>query len=633
VSGSPAASATDRWAIPALLLTACLAFGGTVGYGFVWDDHEQVVDNAALRSWDHLGDFWTTDVLGTTRETGERSNYYRPLFFVEYLLLYQAFGLDARAWHAGAILLHLLAAVVGWRLLRRLGVEPALALLAALLFLAHPVHTESVSWIAAAYNDAPTAILLLLALAAHLLWLRRSSPWALAGAGLAFALALCIKETGLSLLLLLPVAEAYERCDERWRRTLLPYGGLLSLLALGLVAEAAGWLPASWGAWAILGFQVALCALGAGLIGRRTRISSVGAWSVYVGLALAYFHARRMFIVTTLGALGAHVSWPRLAATQPLLLGYYLRFIVWPWGLSPSYPLRYVSGDTAVAATLWAAALVVAGVAVWRFARARRLVALGLLWLVACLLPALDVQPFREAYLVHHRYLYLAILGPCLIIAWALLRAPWPRAVKAAASILAVAALTTASAAQNHFWRSDRDLWLRVAEVDPANVAAPDWLGRDALDAGRIDEAERWLRRSVEVAPSSGRGAYNLALLLHRERHDPRSALPWYEAALRVLRRDDPEEREIYLRSALNYAAALAQTGSVDRALDMLLELAGPPHYLTDAARNAAVLLVQRGEPDRALEIIAAALAQHPGDSVLTTMRRDLETAGSDRAQ
>lgn len=629
----PARAIADRWAVPALLLTVCLAFGGTLGYGFVWDDHEQVVDNHALRSWESSGRFWTTDVLGTTRAAGERSHYYRPLFFVQYLVLYQLFGLEATAWHLGAVGLHFLAAVAAWHLVRRLGLAPGPALLAALFFVAHPVHTESVSWIAAAYNNPPTAILSLLALAGHLRWIRRSNPWTLAGASLGFAAALCIKETALSFLLLVPLVEVLARPGEspaegpgeKRGTTLRSYGAVLATLALVLVAEAAGWLPSGWGPWPVLALQATACAGALVLAGRAAPRPSILAWSAYLAVTLAYFQARRLLIGTTLGVVGTDVGWGTLAATQPLLLGYYLRFIVWPWGLSPSYPLRYVTAEPIWGtAVLGAAVLLLAAYGAWRLARRRAVIGLGLLWLAACLAPALYTLPFRETYLVHHRYLYLAILGPCVILAWTLHRAPWSPPIRAAVGIAAVAGLALASAAQNRFWRSDSDIWQRVAAVDPANVAASDWLGRQALDAGRIDEAERWFRRSVGVAPPSGRGAYNLGLLLQRERRDAAAALPWYETAMSRLRRDHPEENELYLRSAGNHALALAETGRREEALRRLVELAGPPYHHPDSVRNAVILLVERGDFDRAAHILSAALAARPGDAVLRQMHRDL---------
>jgi hypothetical protein len=68
-----------------LVAVTLAVYAPSLGHGFVWDDHEQVVDNQRLRSWSSFPDFWREDVLALSRPGEGRSNYYRPPFYGQYL--------------------------------------------------------------------------------------------------------------------------------------------------------------------------------------------------------------------------------------------------------------------------------------------------------------------------------------------------------------------------------------------------------------------------------------------------------------------------------------------------------------------------------------------------------------------
>lgn len=123
--------------------------------GFIWDD-EGHVTALALRSWSGLWRIWF-DVGATVQH---------------YPLLHTAFWLEHRLWgdavlgyHLLNIALHCLAALLAWRLLRRLRVPGAA--LAAAVFALHPVHVESVAWISEQKNTL-SAVFYLSALLVYL---------------------------------------------------------------------------------------------------------------------------------------------------------------------------------------------------------------------------------------------------------------------------------------------------------------------------------------------------------------------------------------------------------------------------------------------------------------------------------
>jgi hypothetical protein len=77
---------TTRWTVAGLVALVVAVYAPTLRYGFVWDDHEQVVDNPHIRDWSSLPELFRHDVLQLSRGGEARSNYYRPLFWVQYLV-------------------------------------------------------------------------------------------------------------------------------------------------------------------------------------------------------------------------------------------------------------------------------------------------------------------------------------------------------------------------------------------------------------------------------------------------------------------------------------------------------------------------------------------------------------------
>jgi len=141
------ARAIPLWALLVLALTAFLAFAPTIPFEFVYDDELQILRNPWIRSWENVANFFTTDVWAFAR-TEKVSNYYRPLHMAVYAVAYSFSGLRPEAYHVLNILIHcgctLLVALIGFRLTRHRYVSLA----GAVIFALHPIHAESVSWIA-----------------------------------------------------------------------------------------------------------------------------------------------------------------------------------------------------------------------------------------------------------------------------------------------------------------------------------------------------------------------------------------------------------------------------------------------------------------------------------------------------
>jgi 4-amino-4-deoxy-L-arabinose transferase-like glycosyltransferase len=134
--------------ITALVACATLPYLNILFNGFVYDDDTQVLKNPYVQSFRFLKEIFTTNVwsFGGVRAV---TNYYRPMMTFGYLVCYQLFGMQAYGFHLVSLLLHVLVVCLVFVLTERLTGDRVWAFVAGALFALHPIHTESVAWIAA----------------------------------------------------------------------------------------------------------------------------------------------------------------------------------------------------------------------------------------------------------------------------------------------------------------------------------------------------------------------------------------------------------------------------------------------------------------------------------------------------
>jgi len=177
-----------RLLAPILLLTiTILSYLPAFRNGFVYDDHYQIEKNPYIRDFSQLKILLTKEVWYFSPAT--KSNNYRPVSMLSYLLIHQLFGFNPVAYHLANLLFYLVTVLVVWRIF--LHYVPALsAFVGALLFSTHPVHVECVAWIGGSH-DILCGLFLFVSL---LLYLQKKNVLSL----ISFALALFSKETAIA---------------------------------------------------------------------------------------------------------------------------------------------------------------------------------------------------------------------------------------------------------------------------------------------------------------------------------------------------------------------------------------------------------------------------------------------------
>ena len=136
-------SRSPTLAICGLLLLAVVAvYGQTAWFDFLnYDDGTYVADNAAIRQ----GVSWKGIAWSFTAFDGAN---WHPVTWLSHMLDCQLFGLRAGWHHAVNVMLHAANSILLYLLLLRMTAATWRSAAVAALFALHPLHVESVAWVA-----------------------------------------------------------------------------------------------------------------------------------------------------------------------------------------------------------------------------------------------------------------------------------------------------------------------------------------------------------------------------------------------------------------------------------------------------------------------------------------------------
>jgi protein O-mannosyl-transferase len=123
-------------------------YRNAIGAPFVYDDLDQILNNPALADWHtFVHRFLLAPVAFTTDFRGTGGYSYRPVYWITLTLDRHLWQLNPVGFHLTNLFLHIANGVLGFRLLRRLNISLIVAASTSILWLALPIHTETVAWI------------------------------------------------------------------------------------------------------------------------------------------------------------------------------------------------------------------------------------------------------------------------------------------------------------------------------------------------------------------------------------------------------------------------------------------------------------------------------------------------------
>jgi protein O-mannosyl-transferase len=547
-----------------LLLAVGLVFGQTVRHEFVsCDDQEYVCANP------HVTDGLTVPGVVWAFTTGHASNWH-PLTWLSHMLDCQLYGLHAGGHHLTNVLLHAVNAVLLFLVFWRMTGDLWPSAFVAALFAIHPLHVESVAWVAER-KDLLSGLFFLLTLAAYVGYVRH--PFSLArytAVVVFFALGLMAKPMLVTLpfvLLLLdywPLGRWPGSCAATPGSTVQP------------PPQRRYWFP-----WRLLVEKIPLLLLTAASCVVTPLVQNVA--------------------VILLDALP--VSW-RIANALVAYIAY-VGQLFYPVGLAAYYP--HPGRDLPIWEVVGALVLLTgisAGALAWR--RSFPYLFVGWLWYLGMLVPVIGlVQVGTQA--MADRYTYLTQIGLYVAMAWgtAQLCRSWPYRGRLCgiAAALVLAGLMGCAWQQTRYWHDSETLWTHALACTSRNLVAEANLGLALADRGQIDEAIAHYRKALEIQPVYVDAHNNLgAALAGRGQID--EAIVHFQKAIEI----NPD----YVDAHNNLGAALADRGQIDEAMAHYQKALDIKPGNAKAHYNLSLSLADRGKIDEAIAHCQKALEITP---------------------
>lgn len=486
----------------ALAALAVVVYAPVRHYGFINYDDALYVDNPHVRSGFSAENF---RYAFTTTDVGN----WNPALWLSFYADRALFDLRPGPMHVENVALHWLSAVLLLILLAQATGSLGRSAAVAALFLIHPMHVESVAWLAERKDVLSTPFLLAATLAyiryARQPWPSRRAMW-YALMLVCFALSLMVKAMGVTLpavLLLL----------DYWPLRRLHVGDRLSRSNVRLLSE---------------------------------KLPLILIVAVFIALAL---RAQQQLGATT-DILGFG---DRLANALVAYFGYMSKLLV-PIRLAVFYPHP---GSWPIASVVAAGGLLLLiTLAVVRAGRDRPFLLVGWFWFIGTLVPVIGLMQIGSQSMAD-RYSYLPSVGFFLMLVWLAADLLVRKAVAQAAlagSVLLVVALLCRQ--QIGHWRDSEALFAHTAAVTGDNWVADMQLGVIAYERGDYAQAIDRFQSVTRLRPRDARGYFNLANALAKT--NPGASLPFYRQAIEL----NPRLSQYHL----NLAAALTAIGCYDQA-------------------------------------------------------------------
>lgn len=511
----------SRWGIlgPYVFLVALTwsVFGQTLGHEFInYDDPAYVYENPHVRG----GVTIQAIAWAFTHSHGQN---WHPLTSISHILDCQFYGLDAGGHHFTNVLLHSIAVILLFVVLREMTGALWRSLFVAAVFAVHPLRVESVAWVAER-KDVLSGVFFMLILWAYVRYARNPTRSRYLTMSILFALGLMSKP----MLVTVPL--------------------VLLLIDYWPLQRFAQPPPANSKLWSS---------------GRLNRQSVT--WRLLLEKLPLFGLSAASCAVTLLvqsQLIGSTEALPLLSRINNAVVTYlvYVRDMFWPARLAPFYP--HPEGQL----PLWE--VVLAGVvlfgitiAVFILRKTRPYLLTGWLWYLGMLVPVIGIiQVGWQARA--DRYTYLPQIGLSLALTWGVvdLFASWPqrRTILASAATVVIAVLACCAWTQTSYWRNNEKLWTHTLAVTEKNDVALNNLGVVFLARGLVDEALSRFEDAVAIRPDNAPAQGNLGkALLQKGNLD--AAMTHYRRLLQI------EPNNLEAHNILG--TAFFQEGKVDQAI------------------------------------------------------------------
>jgi protein O-mannosyl-transferase len=553
-----------------LILAILAVFAQIRNHEFItYDDPAYVTKNLEVQAgWTLKSVIWAF--------TGTVQGLWHPITLLSHMTDCQFFGLNPAGHHLSSLFFHIANTLLLFLALRIMTGTLMQSAFVAALFAIHPLHVESVAWVADR-KDLLAALFWLFSIVAYSSYAKRSGLSRYALVLIIFALGLLSKAVDVTLPAVL---------------LLLDYWPLKRLKGTGESKKDHKPQPDS-GSFSSV----------------KRSASALILEKVPFFILAAVFTLMTAWVMQT--AVTKEFAAPKIMASTNHIsqaLVFYVTYIAkmfWPAHLALPYPRPgQVPGWQAAGA-----AIILSVVSLFVFWKGRRYpyLPVGWLWYLVTLVPVIGIAKFGPHDLAD-RYTYIPLIGLFIMISWSIpdlvRKLPHNRAFLGVAGSAAVGVLMACSWIQTGYWKNNISLFRHTISVTANNFQAENDLGLTLKRQGKLDEGIKHLREAVRINPGMVRQQYNLGLALAQKGDLFEAALHLSKAVALM-----PDNA----RAHHHLGITLARMGKFDAAIAQFkraLEIS--PDY-AEAHDNLGAALAVQGKLDQAIAQFKEALRVRPG--------------------
>lgn len=454
----------------AIIVLGFIVYCNSLNGKFLWDDYYLIENNIYIRNWSYIKNIFAENIEPAYRG---RFFFYRPLQMFTYAIDHSLWKFNVKGYHLTSITLHILVSLSIYWLILLIFNDRALSLITSLFFVAHPIHTEAVTYISGR-ADSLIALWLLLSFVFYIKNLDTSSRTGYIIMSLSYALALLSRENGL----ILPVL--------------------------------------------ILFYHFAFK--------RRLKIEL---FSPILGLSLLYIILRVAVFKFSLPHVLCPVTLPQRMPGFFVAITNYTRLLFLPLDLHMEYGTKLFPW-TYPKAILGVIILISLILCALKKKDSNNLVFFSIGWLIIALLPSSNIYPIN-AYMAEH-WLYIPSIGFFLILAKALSSLYKMKMFKALSMMVTIGLLAFYSyltVKQNTYWNEPALLYERTLKYAPDRPVLYNNLGILYGDMGNVEGAISLFKKAVDIDPNYVY-AYNNLGKAYNLLGNKKEALFYYNKALEL---------------------------------------------------------------------------------------------------
>lgn len=431
----------DKLAILLIIVVNFIIYFNSLGNTFVFDDIHSIRDNLFIKEAQYIPLFLKGHYTSLPLPRG----MFRPLLLITFSFNYFFSGLQPLGYHIINILLHFLNGVLFYSLFRFLkkDIPFGLALIICLLFIVHPINSETVNYITCRSDLLVTFFIL----SSFLSYVRGKFLLPV----FLYIFTLLTKETAIVFPLL---AYTYD-------------------FIMGVQQESAD----------------------------RPSKKRVIFYIALIGISISYLIYRRITFGLS-ASIVAPLSSPLRSLwsnvlTQSAVTLFYLRLFIWPYPLTIHHAFPELNSIFNPLSFLSVLGIFVIICLIFVLKKRYSLISLGIAWYLLCLFPKF-YAPLYVVAAEHHFYLsgfgiYLILAVICQGLYLRLRR----KFLIIATGIISVFALLVWF--RNYEWKDAFSLWKSAARVDPGSAIAQHDLGAEYLEKGMYQEAQEHIIKAMSL--------------------------------------------------------------------------------------------------------------------------------------